>query len=110
MPTDDVVNEIIYVTILMNFLIHELNKFTSIESPSQSLNGHCNCILDEADNRGKGKWATSRGGQCTSSGLVGLQAGFQEDCSQSPTAKQTETSHKAAKLLPRVLDAYFEDC
>ena len=25
----------IYVTILMNFLIHELNKFTSIESPSQ---------------------------------------------------------------------------
>jgi len=43
----------IYVTILMNFLIHELNKFTSIESPSQSLNGHCNCILDEADNRGK---------------------------------------------------------
>ena len=35
MPTDDVVNEIIYVTILMNFLIHELNKFTSIESPSQ---------------------------------------------------------------------------
>ena len=62
MPTDDVVNEIIYVTILMNFLIHELNKFTSIESPSQSLNGHCNCILDEADNRGNGKWTTSRGG------------------------------------------------
>ena len=52
----------IYVTILMNFLIHELNKFTSIESPSQSLNGHCNCILDEADNRGNGKWTTSRGG------------------------------------------------
>ena len=25
----------IYVTILMNFLIHELNKFTSIESPLQ---------------------------------------------------------------------------
>ena len=25
----------IYVTILLNFLIHELNKFTSIESPSQ---------------------------------------------------------------------------
>ena len=25
----------IYVTILMNFLIHELNKFTPIESPSQ---------------------------------------------------------------------------
>jgi len=35
MPTDDVDNEIIHVTILMNFLIHELNKFTSIESPSQ---------------------------------------------------------------------------
>ena len=26
MPTDDVGNEIIHVTILMNFLIHELNK------------------------------------------------------------------------------------
>ena len=59
MPTDDVVNEIIYVTILMNFLIHELNKFTSIESPSQSLNGHCNCILDEADNRGN-RWRDRR--------------------------------------------------
>ena len=53
MPTYYVINEIIYVTILMIFLIHELNKFTSIESPSHSLNGRCNCILDEADNRGK---------------------------------------------------------